>query len=395
MLHFLIIKILSQINKFIDVPFPKLIAEQGAIVQAPIQLHEMNAKSVFIVTDTTLIELGIINTLTDALSAANIRYCIFDQVTPDPSIEIIHNGVYLYRENQCDSFIAIGGGSVMDCAKGVAASVTKNTNIANLKGLFRIRKPLPVFIAIPTTAGTGSEATLVAVITNAKKKQKFTVIDPVLVPDIAIIDPLLMITLPAKITAETGMDALTHAIESYSGLHSTALTKAYSGDAVKRIFHYLPRAYKNSNDIEARKEMSIASFNAGVAFTRTSIGYVHAISHQLGGFYHIPHGLANAVILPHIMDFSFNSAINSYAELAIIAGLASTKESTLEAAKKLILGVNELNNQLNIQSTFEELNIEDITILAKRAVKEAYCEYPVPKQMTVTQCEAILTRLMV
>jgi alcohol dehydrogenase class IV len=283
----------------------------------------------------------------------------------------------------------------MDCAKGIAASVTKNTDIKNLKGLFRIRKSLPPFIAIPTTAGTGSEATLVAVITNSKKKQKFTVVDPVLVPDIAIVDPLLMVGLPAKITAETGLDALTHAIESYSGLHSTELTKAYSSDAVKRIFNYLPSAYANGKDLEARREMSIASFNAGVAFTRTSIGYVHAIAHQLGGYYHIPHGLANAVILPHVMEFSFNESINSYAELAVCAGIASTTDTKLEAAKKLVDGVKNLNSQLNIQSGFEELKGEDILILAKRAVKEAYCEYPVPRQMTVTQCETLLAKLLV
>ncbi len=395
MLHSLIIKIRAQVNKLLTIPFPKLISGEGTITQAAEQLHEMKANKPFIVTDAVLVKLGIVEMLTDELSAANIDYYIFDQVTPDPTTEIVNSGLTFYRENQCDSFIALGGGSAMDCAKGIAASVTKNTDIKNLKGLFRIRKSLPPFIAIPTTAGTGSEATVVAVITNPKKKQKYTVVDPVLVPDIAIVDPLLMVGLPEKITAETGLDALTHAIESYSGLHSTNLTKSYSSDAVKRIFNYLPSAYKNGKDIEARREMSIASFNAGVAFTRTSIGYVHAIAHQLGGYYHIPHGLANAVILPHVMEFSFNESINSYAELAICAGIASTADTELEAAKKFVEGVKNLNSQLCIQSGFKELRTEDISILAKRAVKEAYCEYPVPRQMTVTQCETLLAKLMV
>ncbi len=395
MLHNLIIKILAQVNKLLAIPFPKLISGEGTVTQAAVQLSEMKVDKPFIVSDAILVKLGIVKMLTDALSAANIDYYIFDQVTPDPTTEVVNNALKFYHDNQCDSFIALGGGSVMDCAKGIAASVTKNTDIKNLKGLFRIRKSLPPFIAIPTTAGTGSEATLVAVITNAKKKQKFTVVDPVLVPDIAIVDPLLMVGLPAKITAETGLDALTHAIESYSGLHSTELTKAYSSDAVKRIFNYLPSAYKNGNDLEARREMSIASFNAGVAFTRTSIGYVHAIAHQLGGYYHIPHGLANAVLLPHVMEFSFNKSINSYAELAVCAGIASTTETKLEAANKLVAEVKNLNNQLNIQSGFKELKGEDIFTLAKRAVKEAYCEYPVPRQMTVAQCETLLTKLLV
>ena len=395
MLHSLIIKIRAQVNKLMPFPFPKLISGEGTITQTAEQLLEMKAGKPFIVTDAILVELGIVKRLTDALSAANIDYYIFDQVTPDPTTEAVNNGLTFYRENQCDSFIAIGGGSVMDCAKAIAASATKNTDIKNLKGLFRIRKPLPPFIAIPTTAGTGSEATVVAVITDSKKKQKFTVVDPVLVPDIAIVDPLLMVGLPAKITAETGMDALTHAIESYSGLHSTDLTKSYSSDAVKRIFNYLPSAYENGNDLEARREMSIASFNAGVAFTRTSIGYVHAIAHQLGGYYHIPHGLANAVILPHVMEFSFNESISSYAELAVCAGIASATDTKIEAANKLVDGVKQLNSQLNIQSGFKELKAEDIVILAKRAVKEAYCEYPVPRQMTVTQCETLLAKLLV
>lgn len=395
MLHNLIIKILAQVNKLLVIPFPKLISGEGTITQTALQLSEMKVDKPFIVTDAVLVKLGIVEMLTDALSAANIDYYVFDQVTPDPTTEVVNSALAFYRENQCNSFIALGGGSVMDCAKGIAASVTKNTDIKNLKGLFRIRKSLPPFIAIPTTAGTGSEATLVAVITNAEKKQKFTVVDPVLVPDVAIIDPLLMVGLPAKITAETGLDALTHAIESYSGLHSTELTKAYSSDAVKRIFNYLPKAYENGNDLEARREMSIASFNAGVAFTRTSIGYVHAIAHQLGGYYHIPHGLANAVLLPHIMEFSFNKSISSYAELAVCAGIASTTDTKLEAANKLIEEVKSLNNQLNIQSGFKELKGEDILILAKRAIKEAYCEYPVPRQMTVSQCEALLTKLLV
>lgn len=395
MLHFCIIKLRFHINKLLNIPFPKLISYEGSTAQAATELKQLNAHTVYIVTDVMLIRLGIVKNLTDALSKIGIRYYIFDQVTPDPTTEIINIGVQHYHENKCDSVIAIGGGSVMDCAKAIAASITKKTHIKNLKGLFKIRTALPPFIAIPTTAGTGSEATLVAVITDTVKKQKFTVIDPALVPNIAIIDPLLMIGLPSKITAETGIDALTHAIESYSGLHSTKLTKAYSSNAVKGIFKYLPQAYENGKNIAARKEMSIASFNAGIAFTRTSIGYVHAISHQLGAFYHIPHGLANAVILPHVMAFSLESAMVSYAELAVISGVANIEDSQLTAAKKLLAQVKNLNKQLNIQSGFKELKAKDIDLLAKRAIKEAYCEYPVPKQMNITQCKALLTKLLV
>jgi len=290
--------------------------------------------------------------------------------------------------------IALGGGSPMDCAKAIAAAAVKNVDARKLVGLLRVRKALPPFIAIPTTAGTGSEATVVAVVTDPDKKQKFTIVDPSLVPAVAILDPLLMLGLPAKITAETGIDALTHAVESYIGFYATEQTKAYGYDAVKRIFANLPKAYADGSDIEARRQMSIASFNAGVAFTRASIGYVHAIAHQMGGYYHVPHGLANAVILPHILDFSFENALCRYAELAIAAGLATSDDTQVEAAHKFVAGVKALNETLNIQANFPELKASDIPELARRAVREAYCDYPVPKLMNRTQCEGLLKKLL-
>jgi len=204
----------------------------------------------------------------------------------------------------------------------------------------------------------------------------------------------LMKGLPAKITAETGIDALTHAVESYIGYHATEQTKAYGYDAVKRIFAYLPKAYADGSDLEARRQMSVASFNAGVAFTRASIGYVHAIAHQMGGYYHVPHGLANAIILPHILEFSFENALCRYAELAIAAGLATNDDTQIEAAHKFVAGVKALNKTLNIQSDILALKESDIPALAKRAVREAYCDYPVPKLMNKAQCENLLKKLL-
>jgi alcohol dehydrogenase class IV len=302
--------------------------------------------------------------------------------------------VQLYKQNGCDSVIALGGGSPIDCAKGIGAAAVKHVDARKLIGLLRVRKALPPFIAIPTTAGTGSEATVVAVITDSMKKRKLTIIDPCLVPSVAILDPLLMKGLPPHITAETGIDALTHAIESYIGSYATKQTKAYSYDAVKRIFAYLPKAYLDGNNIEARRQMSIASFKAGVAFTRASIGYVHAIAHQMGGYYHVPHGLANAVILPHVLDFSFEKSLCQYAELAIAAGLSTPDDTQLEAAHKFVAGVKTLNQTLKIQRDFPELKAQDIPTLAKRAIREAYCEYPVPKLMNRAQCEDLLERLL-
>lgn len=395
MLHQTVIEIRGQVNKLVPIPLPKLIEGEGAINQTAQVLNELGGCKPLIVTDAMLVKLGIAKHLTDALEAANISYVLFDEVTPDPTLPLIANGWQQYKQNDCDSVIALGGGSPMDCAKAIAAAAVKNVDARKLVGLLRVRKALPPFIAIPTTAGTGSEATVVAVVTDPDKKQKFTIVDPSLVPAVAIVDPLLMLGLPAKITAETGIDALTHAVESYIGCYATEQTKAYGYDAVKRIFANLPKAYADGSDVEARRQMSIASFNAGVAFTRASIGYVHAIAHQMGGYYHVPHGLANAVLLPHILDFSFENALCRYAELAIAAGLATSEDSQVEAAHKFVAGVKALNKTLNIQAGFPELKVNDIPELAKRAVREAYCDYPVPKLMNRAQCEALLHKLVI
>lgn len=394
MLHQTVIQIRGQVNKLVPIPLPKLIEGEGAVTQTAQILNQLGGNKPLIVTDAMLVKLGLAKLLTDVLDAEGITYVLFDQVTPDPTLNLIANGLQKYKQSGCDSIVALGGGSPMDCAKAIAAAAVKNVDAKKLVGMLRVRKALPPFIAIPTTAGTGSEATVVAVVTDPIKKQKFTIVDPSLVPAVAILDPQLMQGLPAKITAETGIDALTHAVESYVGFHATEQTKAYGYDAVKRIFAYLPKAYADGSDLEARRQMSIASFNAGVAFTRASIGYVHAIAHQLGGYYHIPHGLANAVILPHILEFSFENALCRYAELAIAAGLATADDSQIEAANKFVAGVKALNQTLNIQTTFPELKSNDITALAARAVKEAYCEYPVPKLMNKAQCENLLKELL-
>lgn len=394
MLFKLLIAIRRQANKFIDIPLPKLVEGEGEVSRTPELLQLLGVTKPLIVTDGMLVKLGVINHVTDVLDAAGIEYVVFDEVTPDPTISLVESGLAKYQQTGCNGIIAVGGGSPMDCAKSIGASAVKGKNIQKLVGMFRVRKALPPLIAIPTTSGTGSEATLVAVVTDPIEKKKFTVIDPCLVPAAAILDPQLMRGLPPKITAETGIDALTHAVESYIGTHSTEETLAYGYDAVKRIFKYLPKAYADGSDMEARREMSIASFNAGVAFTRVSIGYVHAIAHQLGGYYHVPHGLANAVILPHILEYSFEKAVGRYAELAEAAGLSDKDDTKIVAAQKFVAGVKALNETLNIQKSFPELKPFDIPVLAKRACKEAYGNYPVPKQMNQKQCETILQRLL-
>ena len=394
MLHQTVVTLRGQVNKVIPIPLPELIEGIGSLAQTATAITKLGARKPLIVTDPTLTELGFSKQLSDILTAHNLDYALFADVTPDPTLQLVDAGVKMYQQRGCDSIIALGGGSPMDCAKGIAAAAVKGVPVKKLVGLLRVRKSLPPFIAIPTTAGTGSETTLVAVVSDPDKKQKLTLVDPSLVPAVAVIDPLLMQGLPASITAATGIDALTHAIESYIGHYASEQTKAYGYDAVQRIFANLPKAYLHGDDLEARRQMALASFHAGIAFTRASIGYVHAIAHQIGAYYHVPHGLANAVILPLVLDFSFEKALCRYAELALAAGLANSGDSQVSAAHKFIAGVRALNTALHIPDHFTALRAADIPMLARRAVKEAYCDYPVPKLMNQAQCEALLTQLL-
>ncbi len=394
MLHHLVIAVRRYLNRLITIPMPRLLCGEGKLSEIPCILAQAKRQKVLIVSDQQLTELGLTGQLMQLLQGAAIEYSVFAHVTPDPTIELVTRGVEHYQHNDCDAVIALGGGSVIDCAKAIAACVVKNKAINKLAGLFKVRQQLPFFIAVPTTAGTGSEATLVAVITDSARQKKFTIIDPCLVPKVAILDPLLMLGLPAHISAHTGMDALTHAIESYIGLHSNRLTKDYSISAIKRIFEFLPQACRQGNDVKARTEMALASYQAGLAFTRTSVGYVHAIAHQLGAIYHIPHGLANAVVLPHVLDFSFDKAFLAYADIALQTGLVDNSMDKKKAAIAFVNKVKALAKAIEIPTSFPELKKQDLDSIAKRAVNEVYCDYPVPKLMSLAQCRQLLEKLL-
>lgn len=393
-LHHTVIAIRRYANRLIHIPLPSLVTGTNHIKSVTDLLSSQQKKQVMIVTDQHLVLLGLVQPLLNSLESQQIRYTLFDQVSPDPTIEVVELGCQAYIQSKCDAIVAFGGGSVIDCTKAIAAVVTKHKPIKKLAGLFKIRQKLPYFIAVPTTAGTGSEATLVAVITDQKAQKKFTVIDPCLVPNVALLDPFLMKGLPPKITAETGIDALTHAIESYIGKHAYPITKQYAISAMEKIFKFLPLAYDDGNNETARAEMAIASFYAGAAFTRTSVGYVHAIAHQLGGVYKVPHGLANAIVLPHILDFSLPGAATKFAELAKVLHMVDLNADQQLAANTFVTRVKCLLVRLNIQTDVPQMQANDISMLAERAVQEAYCDYPVPRLMNKLQCENILQTLL-
>ncbi len=349
--------------------------------KVPEQIEKLGIASVLIVTDDVLHnKLHLIDGLKEGLEAKGIKYAVYDKTVPNPTIDNIEEGVVLYKENGCNALIAFGGGSPMDCAKGIGCRIASaNKEIPKMKGVLKVMKKLPVIFAVPTTSGTGSEATLAAVISNSVTHEKYAINDPVLIPKYAVLDPSLTLKLPKHITSTTGMDALTHAVEAYIGSSNTELTKAMAIKATKLIFENLKNAYDNGEDIKARRNMQLASYYAGVAFTRAYVGNVHAIAHTLGGFYGVPHGLANAVILPHILDFYGEKAYVKLSELANAVGIKGTTEAK---AKQFIQAVKDMNAYMNIPTTIDGIKEEDIPTMVERAFKEANPLYPVPKIMS-------------
>ena len=342
-----------------------------------------NIRRVLIVTDAGIVRSGIAAQLEAVLDEDDISYAVYDQTRPNPTVVNVEQALSLYRRYRCQALIAIGGGSSMDCAKAVGARLARpGTPLGKLKGTLRILRPLPTLIAIPTTAGTGSETTLAAVITDTQAQHKYVMNDFVLIPKYAVLDARLTLSLPPHLTATTGMDALTHAVEAYIGRSTTRQTRQEALEATRLVFANVERAYRNGKDYEARSNMLTAAYRAGIAFSRSYVGYVHAVAHSLGGQYNIPHGLANAVLLPYVLE-SYGSCIHrKLHDLAVAAGVADPQESDAGAAAKFIRAIRQLNARMGIPETLEGIRPEDIPVMAAHAEKEANPLYPVPRLMT-------------
>ena len=342
-----------------------------------------NIRRVLIVTDVGIVHSGIAAQLEAVLDEDDISYAVYDQTRPNPTVVNVEQALSLYRRYRCQALIAIGGGSSMDCAKAVGARLARpGTPLGMLKGTLRILRPLPTLIAIPTTAGTGSETTLAAVITDTQAQHKYVMNDFVLIPKYAVLDARLTLSLPPHLTATTGMDALTHAVEAYIGRSTTRQTRQEALEATRLVFANVERAYRNGKDYEARSNMLTAAYRAGIAFSRSYVGYVHAVAHSLGGQYNIPHGLANAVLLPYVLE-SYGSCIHrKLHDLAVAAGVASPQEEDAGAAAKFIRAIRQLNARMGIPETLEGIRPEDIPVMAAHAEKEANPLYPVPRLMT-------------
>jgi alcohol dehydrogenase len=364
----------------------------GSVKELCGSISNHGVSKVLIVTDAVLNEIGIVARVSDALTAAGVRFAVYDEVTPDPTFVQVEIGYREFVAWGCDAVLAVGGGSPMDASKMIAAMATNGGDLHKLEGKMKVRKsPAPLF-AIPTTAGTGSEVTIAAVVSETDSHQKKFFLDPKLLPAMTALDPTLMTGIPGPITAATGMDALTHAIESYISKTSTTQTESYATVAVRLVFEHLPTAFKNGADLEARQGMALASYYAGLAFTRTSVGYVHAIAHNLGAYYGTPHGLANALALPHVLDFSKPAAERQLAELNDLIGGAAGSEA--DRAQAFIDAVRGLAASIEIPVTLDDLKEDDIGALADLALAEAFTDYPVPRFMSKNDCEGVIAKLL-
>ena len=366
-----------------------------AVTDIPSLLQREHIGRALLITDAPLRALGLTQELEKALSQAGIACAVYDGVVPNPTVDNVEQCRALYLESGAQAMIAFGGGSPMDCAKAAGARIARPQKaVQAMGGLLKVLRKTPLLIAVPTTAGTGSETTLAAVITDPATHYKYPINDFALIPDAAVLDYHVTLGLPKQITATTGMDALTHAVEAYIGRSTTKLTRAMAEEAVTLIAKYLRRAYRDGQDAEARTQMLQAAYDAGIAFTRSYVGYVHGVAHSLGGQYGVPHGLANAVILPYFLEEYGPSCHKALARLARKAGIAEETSADEPAARAFIAWVWEMNRAMEIPSCIPEIRAADIPALAAHAAKESNPLYPVPKLMDAQELETMYYKLM-
>ena len=365
-------------NYFMGYRMPKYLEGPGKNKELGAFLKEKGINDVLVVTGSGMVRRGQVQPMLDGFEANGIRYALQTYSTTDPSSDDVELGYKTYREHGCKSIVALGGGSRIDCAKGIAAkAVHPKKSVAQLQGLLKVHWPIPPFVAIPTTAGAGSETTVAAVITDSKTHRKAAINDPFLIPKYAVLDPELTVGLPPHTTATTGMDALAHAVEAYTNkTYNTKLENRLAKEAVKLIHDNILVAFEDGANLEARQNMQRGAFYAGRAFTRGCVGYVHAIGHTLGGLYGVAHGLAMAVLLPHVMKEFGASAHKRLAELADVCGIDGANEA--EKANAFIRWMEETNTKMGLPDKFDVIQDKDIDQMITWAKKEANPLYPVP-----------------
>ena len=359
-----------------------------SVEEVPGILQRLGVDAVLLVTDPGLRRAKVTDGLEKLLAQQGIRCVVYDGTCANPTVENIEQARALYLSEGCRALIAFGGGSSMDCAKAVGARIAyPKKSLDQLKGLLRVLRQIPPLIAIPTTAGTGSEVTVTAVITDRKKHHKYTMNDFALIPRYAVLDPEMTYSLPPSLTATTGMDALTHAVEAYIGRSTSRETRARALLATKLVFANVERAYRDGHDREARAGMLKAAYNAGIAFSKSYVGYIHAVAHSLGGQYNIPHGLANAVLMPYVLESYGKCEYRKLHRLDVAAGVADESDSPEAGAKKFIEAIRGLNARMGIPRTLDGIRADDVPVMARHAAKEANPLYPVPRLMNARELE--------
>ena len=359
------------------------------------QVGELGFKKALIVTDKVLGQIGIVKKVTDVLDNKNIEYAIYDETKPNPTVKNVNDGLALLKEKECDFVISLGGGSAHDCAKGIALLATNGGEIKDYEGVDKSKKPQLPMVGINTTAGTGSEMTLFAIITDEERHIKMALVDKHLTPIIAVNDPMLMLAMPKSLTAATGMDALTHAIEAYVSTSATPITDACAEKAIELISNYLVNAVENGQDAEARDMMAYAEYLAGMAFNNASLGYVHAMAHQLGGFYNLPHGVCNAILLPHVQEYNKATSASRLAKIAKIMGGNIEGLTDEQGADLCIDMIKSLSQTIGIPEGLGVLGVKesDFETLATNALNDA-CSLTNPRKGNLEEVIAIFRKAM-
>ena len=359
------------------------------------QVGELGFKKALIVTDKVLGQIGIVKKVTDVLDNKNIEYAIYDETKPNPTVKNVNDGLALLKEKECDFVISLGGGSAHDCAKGIALLATNGGEIKDYEGVDKSKKPQLPMVGINTNAGTGSEMTLFAIITDEERHIKMALVDKHLTPIIAVNDPMLMLAMPKSLTAATGMDALTHAIEAYVSTSATPITDACAEKAIELISNYLVNAVENGQDVEARDMMAYAEYLAGMAFNNASLGYVHAMAHQLGGFYNLPHGVCNAILLPHVQEYNKATSASRLAKIAKIMGGNIEGLTDEQGADLCIDMIKSLSQTIGIPEGLGVLGVKesDFETLATNALNDA-CSLTNPRKGNLEEVIAIFKKAM-
>lgn len=368
---------------------------KGCLNDAGDQILKLGLRKALIVTDEILLKIGIVEKLTSILEKKDVEYIIYDKVKPNPTVKNVNNGLALLKEKNCDFIISLGGGSAHDCAKGIAILATNGGEIKDYEGVNKSKKPQLPMLGINTTAGTGSEMTSFAIITDEERHIKMALVDEHLTPIIAVNDPMLMINMPKSLTASTGMDALTHAIEAYVSTAATPITDACAEKAIEIIGKYLVKAVEDGENVEAREMMAYAEYLAGMAFNNANLGYVHAMAHQLGGYYNLPHGVCNAILLPHVEAYNSIECYGRLARAFEIMGGSLDNISEKEGAELCIRKIRSLSKAVGIPKGLEELGVKasDFEILATNALKDA-CAVTNPRKGTLDDIIELFRKAM-